>query len=81
MSPTSIQLIIQLVPYLIIAVSMSCFAIPLCRRKGKSYRWAAACLIPIAGPFILFYLVSLTDKQVLDRLKLVENTLLGEVER
>jgi predicted membrane-bound dolichyl-phosphate-mannose-protein mannosyltransferase len=60
--------LLSLVPFLLVTLIMFFFAIPISRRKGKGIGFAAWCLIPFVTPFILFYLVSLTDKSVLDRL-------------
>jgi hypothetical protein len=44
----------------------------MCRRKGRNAGLACLCLIPFAAPFVLLYLASLTDRQVLDRLSQLE---------
>jgi hypothetical protein len=64
--------IISLLPFLLITLICFLFAIPISRRKGKGIGFAAFCLVPFLSPFILFYLVSLTDKSVLDRLAALE---------
>jgi predicted membrane-bound dolichyl-phosphate-mannose-protein mannosyltransferase len=65
-------LVLSLLPFLVITVIAFFFAIPISRRKGKGTGFAAWCLIPFLTPFILFYLVSLTDKSVLERLAALE---------
>jgi predicted membrane-bound dolichyl-phosphate-mannose-protein mannosyltransferase len=66
------SLILSLLPFLLVTLISFFFAIPISRRKGKGIGFAAWCLIPFVTPFILFYLVSLTDKSVLDRLAALE---------
>ena len=66
------SLLLSLVPFLLTTIFF--FAIPISRRKGKGIGFAAWCLIPFVTPFILLYLVSLTDKSVLDRLAALEGT-------
>ena len=62
------SLLISLLPFLLVTLICFLFAIPISRRKGKAIGFAAFCLVPFLSPFILFYLVSLTDNSVLDRL-------------
>jgi ABC-type Na+ efflux pump permease subunit len=69
------SLILSLLPFLVITFIGFLFAIPISRRKGKGVGFAAWCLIPFLTPFILFYLVSLTDKSVSDRLAALESKL------
>jgi len=66
------SLLLALLPFLLTTLILFFFAIPISRRKGKGIGFAAFCLIPFLTPFILFYLVSLTDKSVLDRLAALE---------
>ena len=66
------SLLLSLLPFLLTTIIFFFFAIPISRRKGKGVGFAAWCLIPFITPFILFYLVSLTDKSVLDRLAALE---------
>ena len=66
------SLLLSLLPFLVTTVIFFFFAVPISRRKGKGIGFAAWCLIPFATPFILFHLVSLTDKSVLDRLAALE---------
>jgi hypothetical protein len=67
------SLFLSLLPFPLIGMMFFFFAIPISRRKGKGVGFAAWCLIPFATPFILFYLVSLPDKSVLDRLAALES--------
>jgi hypothetical protein len=46
--------------------------LPMSRRKGRSIGWAFLCFFPLGGVLVLFWLASLTDKQVLDRLSRLE---------
>jgi hypothetical protein len=71
--PSTSEMLLSLVPFLLITLIAFFFSIPISRRKGKSVGFAAWGLIPFVTPFILFYLVSLTDKSVLDRLAALEN--------
>ncbi len=66
--PSTSEMLLSLAPFLLITLIAFFFAIPISRRKGKGIGFAAWCLIPFATPFILFYLVSLTDKSVLGSL-------------
>jgi ABC-type Na+ efflux pump permease subunit len=66
------SLLLSLLPFLLVTLIVFLFAIPMSRRKGKGIGFAALCLIPFLTPFIVFYLASLTDKSVLDRLAALE---------
>ena len=66
------SMIISLLPFLLITLICFLFAIPISRRKGKGIGFAAFCLVPFLSPFILLYLLSLTDRSVLDRLAVLE---------
>jgi hypothetical protein len=68
------DVLISMVPYSLVTLIMFFVAIPISRRKGKGMGFAALCLVPFLAPFILFYLVSLTDKSVLDRLAALEGS-------
>ncbi|APG07114.1 MULTISPECIES: hypothetical protein [Bradyrhizobium] len=70
--PSLAHALISMVPFLLTTLIFFFFAIPISRRKGKGVGFAAWCLIPFLTPFILFHLVSLTDKSVLDRLAALE---------
>jgi hypothetical protein len=70
--PSLAHAIISMAPFLLTTLIFFFFAIPISRRKGKGVGFAAWCLIPFLTPFILFHLVSLTDKSVLDRLAALE---------
>ena len=66
------SLLLSLLPFLLTTFICFLFAIPISRRKGKGVGFAMWCLIPFLTPFIIFYLASLTDKSVLDRLAALE---------
>jgi hypothetical protein len=66
------SLLLSLLPFLLITLILFFFAIPISRRKGRGIGFATLCLIPFLGPFVLLYLVSLTDKSVSDRLAALE---------
>ena len=72
MQESTSEMLISLVPFLVITLIFFFFSIPISRRKGKGVGFAAWGLIPFVTPLILFYLVSLTDKSVLDRLAALE---------
>ena len=71
--PSLSDALFSMVPFLLITLIAFFFAIPISRRKGKGIGFAAWCLIPFVTPLILFYLVSLTDKSVLERLAALES--------
>lgn len=58
----------SLIPLFIYSVIFAAVVLWLAPRKGKSQLWALFALIPCAGPFVLIYLLALTDKKVLDEL-------------
>jgi hypothetical protein len=64
--------LISMLPFLLVTFIAFLLAIPLSRRKGRGIGFAALCLVPFLTPIILFYLASLTDKSVLDRLAALE---------
>ena len=66
------SLFLSLLPYSLVTLVLFLVSIPISRRKGKGVGFAAWCLVPFLTPFILSYLVSLTDKSVLDRLAVLE---------
>ena len=66
------SLILSLLPFLLVTFICFLFAIPMSRRKGEGVGFAALCLVPFLTPFIIFYLASLADKSVLDRLAALE---------
>jgi hypothetical protein len=70
--PSTSEMLLSLLPFPLISSLFFFFAIPISRRKGKGVGFAAWCLIPFLTPFILFHLVSLPDKSVLDRLAALE---------
>jgi hypothetical protein len=72
MQESTAEMLISLAPFLVTTLIAFFFSIPISRRKGKGVVFAAWGLIPFVTPFILFYLVSLTDKSVLDRLAALE---------
>jgi hypothetical protein len=69
------DLLLSLLPFLLVMVICFLFAIPISRRKGKGLGYAVLCGLPFVGPFMLLYLVSLTDKSVSDRLEALEGKL------
>ena len=71
--PSFLHALLSLLPFLLFTAICFFFAIPMSRRKGKGIGFAAWCLVPFLTPFIVFYLASLTDKSVLDRLAALES--------
>jgi hypothetical membrane protein len=71
--PSLSHALISMVPFLLVTFIFFLVAIPISRRKGKGTGFAMWCLIPFATPFIMFYLASLTDRSVLDRLAALED--------
>jgi hypothetical protein len=67
-----VEVWISLLPFLFATLVFFLFSIPIARRKGKSIGFCALALIPFIAPFVLFYLASLTDKQIVDRLAALE---------
>jgi hypothetical protein len=67
------EVLISLIPLAVATLIFFVFSIPLSRRKGKSFIYPMLCLIPFFTIFTLLYLVSLTDKEVLDRLNALES--------
>jgi hypothetical protein len=72
MNDELVSLLVSLLPLLIVTLILFVFSIPISRRKGKRFIYPLLCLIPFLTMFILLYLISLTDKQVLDRLAALE---------
>jgi hypothetical protein len=66
------SLLVSFLPLMIVSVIFCIFAIPISHRKGKGSLFPLLCLIPFISAFVLIYLVSLTDKEVLDRLAALE---------
>ena len=62
----------SLLPFLLVSLVFFLFAIPMSRRQGKSIGYAVLCLMPFLSILVLLYLVSLTDKAVMDRLATLE---------
>jgi len=71
--PSTSEMLISLLPFSIMTIFFFFFSVPISRRKGKGVGFAAWGLIPFVTPFILFYLLSLPDKSVLDRLAALES--------
>jgi hypothetical protein len=72
MNDALVSLLVSLLPLLIVTLILFVFSIPIARRKGKSFIYPLLCMIPFVTPFVLFYLASLTDKQILERLAALE---------
>ena len=64
------------IPMIIVGVIFGIVACCIGKRKGKNRLVCfLLCLIPVFGAFFLLYLVSLTDKNVIERLDYLENLL------
>ena len=57
---------VSFVPLLVYVILFAVLVIWLAPRKGRSRLLALAAVIPFVGPLIVIYLLSITDKQVLD---------------
>ena len=69
---------LSFIPLITMGLLVGIFALFIAKRKGKNPLVCfLLCLIPIFGGAYLFYLVSLTDKAVLERLDYLENLLKG----
>jgi hypothetical protein len=66
------DVVLQLIPWLLISGIFIWIAARFCKRKGKDLVYAWICIIPGVAFFVLLWLASLTDKQVLDRLAALE---------
>ena len=77
MSPdTGISGFTGFIPLIIMGVIFGIVAYSIGKRKGKNPLVCfLLCLIPFFNGFYLFYLVSLTDKNVIERLDYLENLL------
>ena len=75
MSPdTGISGFAGFIPLIIMGVIFGIVAYSIGKRKGKNRLVCfLLCLIPAFNGFYLFYLVSLTDKNVIERLDYLEN--------
>jgi hypothetical protein len=70
------QLITMLVTFLLIAVPLAILNGTIAKRKGKSgaeFGWLS--IIPFVGPFVAVYLVSLTDKALLEKVDRIAEAL------
>lgn len=75
-SDTGISGFAAFIPLIIIGVIFGIAGYSIGKRKGKNRLVCfLLCLIPLFNGFYLFYLVSLTDKNVIERLDYLENIL------
>jgi drug/metabolite transporter superfamily protein YnfA len=65
---------VRFIPFLLVTLTFGCFAYFLCLRKGKNRGYALLCLIPLVQFFVFFWLISLADKSVLERLASLERS-------
>jgi hypothetical protein len=73
MSGATSEALISLIPFAVVTLIFFVCSIPQSRRKGKSFIYPMLCLIPFVTIFVLLYLVSLTDKQLVDRLNALQS--------
>ncbi|WP_137046460.1 hypothetical protein [Pseudolabrys sp. FHR47] len=66
------DIFMSLLPFATLTLIVFAFMVPISRRKGKSFAYTLLILIPVVGWFITWYVISLTDKSVLDRLAALE---------
>jgi hypothetical protein len=64
--------LIQLIIFLILSFSFVWLGHRLCKRKGRDVVYAWLCIVPLVQIFVLIWLASLTDKEILERLALLE---------
>ena len=64
--------VFQLLPVILITIITMAVLWPIVRRKGRSVLWLIPVLVPFVGFLVAMWIVSLTDKEVLDRLKRLE---------
>lgn len=73
------QLVTMLVTYLLIAIPLAILNANIAKRKGRSgakFGWLT--MIPFAGVFFSIYLASLTDKELIDKIdKILESITSG----
>jgi hypothetical protein len=62
----------QLILFLIVSFSSVWLGYRLCKRKGRDVVYAWLCIVPIVQIFVLIWLASLTDKEILERLAHLE---------
>ncbi len=62
----------QLIPFIIFSLPFVWFGYKLCNRKGENIAYAWLCIVPLVQFFILLWLASLTDKEILERLAHLE---------
>lgn len=66
--------IFSLIPLAVIAVALFFVLIPVAKRKGKRWPIALWAFVPGVNAFVGYWLCSLTDKDVLDRIAALEKT-------
>lgn len=64
--PSQVPTWVSLMPLLFISLVFALAVLWIAPRKGKSRLLALLVFVPCVGPLTLLYLVSLTDKKVLD---------------
>ena len=69
---------ISLLPLLIVSMLCAIFAAWLAPKKGKSPVLALLVFLPCGGILLVFYLLSLTDKKVLDDIEELRSRLDGQ---
>lgn len=60
------------IPLVIVSLVYAGFVYPIARRKGFGIGHVALCAVPVLGQFTLLWIVSKTDKDILDRLEKLE---------
>ena len=64
--------IASFLPILLIAAITAGLFYRIVKRKGRSPLWLISFLFPVIGFFVVIWIVSLTDKDLLDRLAKLE---------
>jgi hypothetical protein len=62
----------QLILFLILTFASVWLGLKLCKRKGRDAVYAWLCIVPFVQVFVLIWLASLTDREILERLALLE---------
>lgn len=75
MEPTPAPTIAQFLPMIIIMMIFIPMIVYLIKKKGKSMLLIIPGIIPLVNSFVLFYLFSQTNKDVLDDIKSIKEKL------
>jgi hypothetical protein len=65
---TQPSFLLSILPLLFVGIIFAAIVFWLAPRKGQSQLWALAVFVPCIGPLVIIYLLSLTDKKLLDEI-------------